>query len=38
MERVIRLANEVVNAKAHHLLNGQPLALAERFQPPHFFI
>jgi hypothetical protein len=25
-------------AKAHHLLNGQPLAFAQHFQPPHFFI
>jgi hypothetical protein len=38
VERVIRLANEVVDAEAHHLLDGQALAHAQRFQPPHFFI
>ena len=37
-ECVIRLANEVVDAQAYHLLDGQALALAQRFQPPNFFI
>jgi hypothetical protein len=38
MERFIRLANEVVDAEAHHLLDGQGLAFAQHFQPPYFFI
>jgi hypothetical protein len=38
MESVIRLANEVVDAKTHHLLDGQTLALAQYLQSPHFFI
>ena len=27
----MRLANEVVDAEAHHLLDGQTLALTQRF-------
>ena len=38
MEGIVWLANEVVDTEADHLLDGQALALAERFQPPHFFI
>jgi len=38
VERVIGLANEVVDAEAHHLLDGQALALPQHFRPPHFFI
>jgi hypothetical protein len=38
VERIVWLANEVVDAEAHHLLDGQALAFAQRFEPPHFFI
>ena len=33
MERIIWLANEVVDTEVDHLLDGQTLALAQRFQP-----
>jgi hypothetical protein len=37
-ERVVGLTEEIVNTEAHHLFDGQTLALPQRFQSPHFFI
>jgi hypothetical protein len=38
VERAVWLGEKVVDAESCHLFNGQALALAQLFQPPHFFI
>ena len=37
-EGFVRLSGEVVDAEANRLFDGQALALAQLFQPTHFFI
>ena len=38
MERIIWLADKVIDTEAHDLFHGQALMLAQHFQSPHFFI